>query len=216
MSETTELIRAGSLDGRILFLRGLRVMLDADLADVYGVTTSQLNQQVRRNLDRFPADFMFQLFPEEKGEVITICDHLRKLKYSPTRPYAFTEHGALMLASVLNSATAVAASIQIVRAFIRLREAIGAHRDLARKLDVLERKYDGQFQAVFEALRQLMAPPTEKRRKIGFRGGEGVKRATAPGTAGRKRRMASRPARRRDSCRRGSVRARISRRRRRR
>lgn len=170
MSDAITLVRSGGLDGRILLLRGLRVMLDADVAEVYGVTTARLNEQVRRNRGRFPPDFMFQLSPEEKVEVIANCDHLLKLKFSATRPYAFTEHGALMLASVLNSATAVAASIQIVRAFVRLREAIGAHRDLARKLDILERKYDGQFQAVFEALRQLMAPPPEKRRKIGFRG----------------------------------------------
>jgi hypothetical protein len=168
MSEATALVRGGSLDGRILLLRGLRVMLDADLAEVYGVSTKRLNEQVRRNRDRFPADFMFQLDAAEKAEVVANCDHLRKLKFSATRPYAFTEHGAVMLASVLNSAKAVAASVQIVRAFIRLRQAIGAHRDLARKLDVLEKKYDGQFQVVFEALRQVMAPSVKKTRRIGF------------------------------------------------
>ncbi len=170
MSESVALVRAAGLDGRILLLRGQRVMLDADLAEVYGVTTAQLNQQVRRNRDRFPADFMFQLSPTEKAEVITNCDHLVKLKFSATQPYAFTEHGAVMLASVLNSTRAVDTSVQIVRAFVRLREAIGAHRDLARKLEVLERKYDGQFKVVFEALREIMAPPAAKRRKIGFRG----------------------------------------------
>jgi hypothetical protein len=170
MSETVALVRGGGLDGRILLLRGLRVMLDADLAEVYGVSTKRLNEQVRRNRDRFPEDFMFQLTAVEKDEVVANCDHLRKLKFSATRPYAFTEHGSLMLASVLNSATAVAASIQIVRAFIRLREEIGAHRDLARKLNILEKKYDGQFQVVFEALRQAVAQPREGRRKIGFRG----------------------------------------------
>jgi hypothetical protein len=170
MSESVALVRTRGLEGRILLLRGLRVMLDTDLAEVYGVTTKRLNEQVRRNRDRFPADFMFQLSAAEKDEVVANCDHLRRLKFSATRPHAFTEHGALMLASVLNSATAVAASIQIVRAFIRLREVIGAHRDLARKLDVLERKYDGQFKVVFEALREIMAPPMAKRRKIGFRG----------------------------------------------
>jgi ORF6N domain len=170
MSDSVALVRGGGLDGRILLLRGQRVMLDADLAEVYGVTTARLNEQVRRNLGRFPADFMFQLSPKEKSEVIANCDHLRKLKYSPTRPYAFTEHGAVMLASVLNSTRAVETSVQIVRAFVRLREAIGAHRDLARKLEVLERKYDGQFKVVFEALREIMAPPVVRRRKIGFRG----------------------------------------------
>ena len=171
MSESVALVRGAGLDGRILFLRGLRVMLYADLAEIYGVSTAQLNQQVRRNRGRFPADFMFQLSITEKAEVITNCDHLRRLKFSPTRPYAFTEHGAVMLASVLSSARAVETSVQIVRAFIRLREAIGAHRDMARKLEVLEKKYDGQFKVVFEALREIMAPPrAAKGRKIGFKG----------------------------------------------
>lgn len=167
-SESTALVQSTGLAGRILLLRGLRVMIDADLAEIYGVTTAQLNQQVRRNRDRFPADFMFQLSPEEKHEVITNCDHLRKLKFSPNRPYAFTEHGAVMLASVLSSSRAVETSVLIVRAFIRLRQAIANQRDLARKVDLLERKVDGQFEVVFEALRQIMAPPKKKQRKIGF------------------------------------------------
>jgi hypothetical protein len=169
MSGGVALIRADGLAGRILLLRGLRVMIDADLAQLYGVTTAQLNQQVRRNRARFPADFMFQLSPDERAEVITNCDHLRKLRFSPNRPHAFTEHGAVMLASVLNSERAVETSVQIVRAFIRLREAMGAHRDLARKLEALERKYDGQFKVVFQALRQIMAPAAPKTRRIGFR-----------------------------------------------
>jgi hypothetical protein len=169
MSESVALVPTVGLDARILLLRGKRVMIDADLAEIYGVTTARLNEQVRRNLGRFPADFMFQLSAEEKSEVIANCDHLRKLKFSATRPYVFTEHGAVMLASVLNSAQAVETSVQIVRAFIRLREALGAHRELARKLEALERKYDGQFKVVFQALRQIMAPPLAKRSKIGFR-----------------------------------------------
>jgi len=167
MNESVALIRTGGLDGRILLLRGLRVMLDADLADVYGVPTKRLNEQVRRNRERFPDDFMFQLTVAEKDEAVANCDHLRKLRYSPNRPYAFTEHGAVMLASVLSSERAVEASVQIVRAFIHLREAIGAHRDLERKVEALERKFDGQFKVVFEALRQIMAPAPSKRR-IGF------------------------------------------------
>ena len=152
----------------ILVLRGQRVMLDADLARVYAVSTKRLNEQVKRNRARFPADFMFRLTVKEKAEVVASCDHLRSLKFSPVRPYAFTEHGALMLASVLNSCVAVAASIQIVRAFVRLRELVLTHKDLARKLDALERKYDTQFKVVFDAIRQLMTPPTAKRRRIGF------------------------------------------------
>ena len=154
----------------ILVLRGQRVMLDTDLARVYGVSTKRLNEQVKRNRARFPADFMFQLTPDEKAEVVANRDHLRSVKFSPVHPHAFTEHGALMLASVLNSPVAVAASIQIVRAFVHLREMLAAHKDLARKLEALERKYDAQFKVVFDAIRELMAPPTPSRRRIGFRG----------------------------------------------
>src|SRR6266704_1537912 len=114
-------------------------MLDADLADLYGVPPKALNQQVKRNIDRFPADFMFRLTAEEKGLAIAASSHLARLKYSPARPYAFIEHGALMLASVLNSSTAVAASIEVVRAFVRLREMVSAHRDLCRRLMLFSR-----------------------------------------------------------------------------
>ena len=133
---------------------------------MYAVPTKRLNEQVRRNHARFPADFMFQLTAQEKAEVVASCDHLRSLKFSPVRPYAFTEHGALMLALVLNSPVAVAASIQIVRAFVRLRELALMHKDLASKLAALERKYDARFKVVFDAIRQLMAPRTKR---IGFR-----------------------------------------------
>lgn len=153
----------------IFVLRGCRVMLDADLADLYGVPTKALNQAVKRNADRFPADFMFQLDEKEKQQVVTTCDHLRKLKFSPTLPYAFTEHGAVMLASVLNSPTAVQASLQVVRAFVRLRQLLASHAELARRVDALERKYDRRFRVVFEAVKQLMAPERKKApRKIGF------------------------------------------------
>ena len=166
-----KLERHDAVERRILVLRGERVMLDADLADLYGVPTKALNQQVKRNIDRFPADFMFRLTAEEKGLAIAASSHLARLKYSPARPYAFTEHGALMLASVLNSSTAVAASIEVVRAFVRLREMVSAHRDLGRRLDQLARKYDGQFSVVFQAIRELMLPFKAKpRRRIGFRG----------------------------------------------
>lgn len=114
---------------------------------------------------------MFRLAPAEKVEVIAKCDHLRQLRFSRTLPFAFTEHGALMLASVLNSAVATRASIEIVRVFVRLREAMANHRDLATKLDALERKCDRRFKVVFDAVRGLMAPQRRSRRKIGFRGG---------------------------------------------
>lgn len=105
-------------------------MLDADLAELYGVTTKRLNEQVKRNRNRFPEEFMFKLKSQEKAEVVAKCDHLKKLRFSAQLPFAFTEYGALMLASVLNSDVAVQASIHIVRAFIRMREAIVSHEDL--------------------------------------------------------------------------------------
>ncbi|MFA6004341.1 MAG: ORF6N domain-containing protein [Elusimicrobiota bacterium] len=156
------------VERRILLLSGLRVMLDADLADIFGVSTKRLNEQVKRNRQRFPGDFMLRLTSEEKSEVVAKCDHLRRLKFSSNLPTAFTEHGAVMLACVLNSPIAVNASIHVVRAFIRLREMLSANKDLARRLDALEKKYDSQFQTVFEAVRGLMEPPEDLPRRIGF------------------------------------------------
>jgi hypothetical protein len=135
-------------------------MLDSDLAAIYGVLPKRLNEQVRRNKARFPPDFLFRLTPDE---VDALRSHSATSK--PGRggrryqPYAFTEHGAVMLASVLNSPAAVAASIHVVRAFVRLREIVGIHKELAEKLDALEAKYDSQFRVVFEAIRELMRPP---------------------------------------------------------
>jgi len=143
-------------------------MIDADLAALYGVPTKRLNEQVRRNTKRFPADFTFQLSRAERDEVVANCDHLQRLRFSPTLPYAFTEHGALMAASVLNTARAVEVSLYVVRAFVQLREGLAAHKDLARRLDALEAKYDRQFKVVFDAIRELMTPPEPKRRPIGF------------------------------------------------
>jgi hypothetical protein len=146
-------------------------MLDADLAEVYGTTTKALNQAVRRNRDRFPGEFLFQLSRREKHEVVTNCDHLRKLKYSPNLPFAFTEYGAVMVANVLNSPIAVQASIAVVRAFLRFREVLGTHRKLAVKLLGLEKRvgeHDDEITALFEAIRQLMQPPARPARHIGF------------------------------------------------
>lgn len=169
MSEASALSQATSVEQCILSIRGQRVMLDADLAVLYGVSTRVLNQAVKRNRDRFPEDFMFRLTAAEKAKVITNCDHLRPLRFSPSLPYAFTEHGAIMLASLLNTPVAVEASVQVVRAFVRLREILATHRDLARKLEELEKKYDAKFRVVFDAIRRLMAPPEKARRSIGFR-----------------------------------------------
>ena len=155
----------------ILFVRGQKVMLDADLADMYGVKTKRLNEQVKRNIHRFPADFMFQLSDEEKQEVVAKCDHLTRIRFSATNPYAFTEHGAIMLASILNTPLAIQTSVLIVRAFVKLREILSTHSELAKKLTELESKYDKQFKVVFQALRELMQNEADKteRVKIGYK-----------------------------------------------
>lgn len=138
------------IDRAIIMIRGEKVMLDADLAALYKVQTKVLNQAVKRHRGRFPDDFMFQLTKDEKEKVVTNCDHLKNLKYSPYLPYAFTENGAVMLANILNSAVAVEASIHVVRAFIRLRKMLASNAALARKVKSLEKKYDEQFAVVFE------------------------------------------------------------------
>ena len=155
-------------------VRGEKVMLDADLAMLYDVPTKALNQAVKRNLKRFPADFMFQLTREEVetlnlSQFVTGSQKHRDPRYPP---YAFTEHGVAMLSSVLNSDRAIEVNILIMRAFGRLREMVASHKDLAWKLDALEGKYDAQFRVVFDAIRQLMEPPKTKKRSIGFRTAE--------------------------------------------
>ena len=152
-------------------------MLDVYLADVYGVKTSRLNEQVKRNANRFPSDFMFQLTDQEKDQVIANCDHLEKIKFSRTNPYAFTEHGAIMLASVLNTETAIQASVLIVRAFVKLREILSTHKELAQKLTDMEVRFDKQFNVVFQALRELMQeePDKKERPKIGYKIGHDKK-----------------------------------------
>lgn len=171
MSAKDALVPAERLDRMILMIRGQKVMLDADLAELYGVPTKRLNEQVKRNADRFPEDFMFRLTAEEKKEVVANCDHLRSLRFSPGAPCAFTEHGALMLASVLNSRRAVEVSVFVTRAFVRLREVLVNHRELARKVIELERRmkgHDEQIRSLVDAIRQLMAAPATKGRRIGF------------------------------------------------
>ena len=162
------LFGAEEISRRILTIRGHRVMLDADIAELYGVTTTRLNEQVKRNRHRFPDDFMFRLNSTEKAEVVAKCDNLARLKFSPVLPIAFTEHGTIMAASVLNSKRAVETSVYVVRAFVRMREALAGHRDLSRRLDKMEKKYDAQFRVVFDAIRALMEPPKPSRRRIGF------------------------------------------------
>ena len=165
------LILVEQIEPRILVIRGQRVMLDADLAELYGTTTKALNQAVKRNAGRFPEDFRFQLNTAEKDEVVTNCDHLARLKFSRNLPYAFTEHGALMAASVLNTPRAIDVSLYVIRAFVKLREWLSTHKELAQKLADLERKvasHDGAIQSLVAAIRQLMQPQPPSPRRIGF------------------------------------------------
>ena len=156
------------VENRILTIRGHRVMLDADLAELYGVPTKALNQAIKRNVERFPEDFAFRLTVEEKTELVTNCDRFARLKHSTVLPLAFTEHGAIMAASVLNSPRAIEASVYVVRAFVKMREVLANHKELVRRLDEMEGKYDRQFKVVFDAIRGLMQPPKIPRRRIGY------------------------------------------------
>jgi hypothetical protein len=156
------------IEQSIYFIRGDKVMLDADLAGLYDVETRVLVQAVKRNLERFPPDFMFQLTKEEfenlRSQIVTSSWGGRRYL-----PYAFTEQGLAMLSSVLRSEKAVMVNIEIMRTFVRLRRLLASNEELKRRLDSIEKKYDTQFKVVFDAIRQLMAPPDQKRRKIGFK-----------------------------------------------
>ena len=166
------LIPVERIDSAILEIRGQKVMLDADLAVLYGVTTKALNQAVKRNRRRFPEGFVFELTPVEKDELVTNCDRFTKLKHSSTTPWAFTEHGAVMLAAVLKSDRAVEVSVFVVKAFVRMRRMLADQRRLALQLAELESKlaaHDKNFRVVFTALRRLMQQPEPKRKPIGFR-----------------------------------------------
>ena len=166
-----QLIASEAVEQRIFLIRNCRVMIDRDIAELYGVETKYLNRQVKRNKERFPEEFMFQLTKEEKGELVTNWHRFASMKHSSTLPFVFTEHGIAMLSAVLNSKRAVTMSILIIKAFVRLRELLSTHSDLARKLQELERKYeshDHQIRAVFDALRELMAQPEKPKYTIGF------------------------------------------------
>lgn len=172
MSDTTALIPAEQIEQAIVLLRGQKVMLDRDLAGLYGVETKNLNKAVKRNLDRFPADFMFQLTAEEAESVRFQFGTIETGPYFRYLPYAFTEQGVAMLSSVLQSPRAVQVNIAVMRAFVRLRETLSLHKELAHKLAELERRiesHDTSIQTLFEAIRQLMAPLTPAQKKpIGF------------------------------------------------
>jgi len=182
MSSDKALVPVERIERLIYLIRVQKVMLDSYLAEIYGVTTKRLNEQVGRNAGRFPPDFAFQLTPQEvanlKSQIATSSLEDRTKFPGAHRhggrrklPYVFTEHGAIMLASVLNSPVAVEASVRVVRAFVRLREILASNRELSQRLDELERKLEGHDDAIrnlFEAIRQLLSTPEPKRRKIGF------------------------------------------------
>lgn len=186
-----EIVVAESIESKILLIRGLKVLLGGDLASLYGVPHKVLMQSVKRNIERFPADFMFQLSKGEWAnlksqivisssvsqgrEVVTNCDHLSAMKYSPQPPYAFTEQGVAMLSGVLRSKRAILVNVTIMRTFVKLREILSTHKELAQQLALLEQrteKHDHEIHAIFEAIRRLMVTPEKPKRPIGFRIGE--------------------------------------------
>ncbi|HDZ62164.1 MAG TPA: ORF6N domain-containing protein [Nitrospirae bacterium] len=165
------LIPVEIIEKKILLIRCHKVMLDSDLSELYGVTVKVLNQAVKRNLSRFPEDFMFQLTKEEDESLRSQFVTLKKGRGTHRKylPYVFTEQGIGMLSSVLNSQRAILVNIEIMRTFVKLRKMLSSNAELARKLNALEGKYDMQFKAVFDAIRQLMIPPEKPKRKIGFK-----------------------------------------------
>ena len=172
MNQKKSIIPVSKIEQRMLLIRGEKVLIDSDLAEFYGVPTKRLNEQVKRNKDRFPEDFMFQLTLAEKKQVVANCDHLSKLKYSKSLPYAFTEHGSIMAASVLNSDKAIEVSIFIVRAFLKLRRIVSEYKELQLKIEQIEKHladHDEQIVEVVKLIKQLLNPqPPPKRRRIGF------------------------------------------------
>jgi phage regulator Rha-like protein len=168
MSENISLIPMERIERAIIVVRGEKVMLDSNLAEIYGVETKRLNEQVRRNLNRFPQDFMFQLTAEETANLRSQIATSSLYGGRRYLPHVFTEHGALMLANVLNSERAAQTSVMVVRAFVKLRQMLASNAELSRKLADMEKKYDTQFRVVFDAIRQLMSPPVKPKREIGF------------------------------------------------
>lgn len=182
------LIPAERIERAILLIRGERVMLDSDLASLYDVATGNLNRAVQRNIERFPSDFMFQLTKEE-AEALKCQSGISKLRGGRrrSRPYAFTEQGVAMLSSVLRSPRAVEVNVEIMRAFVRMRRWAVGFAELARRIDELEAKYDGQFSLVFEAIRQMMEAPAAPAREMGFHTIAGRSAADEKPTASRRK-----------------------------
>ena len=168
MGTKRSVIRADRIQNYILLIRGEKVMLDADLAVLYGVETRVLVQAVKRNSERFPSDFMFQLNKKEFDTLRSQTVTLSQWGGRRYPPYAFTEQGVALVSGVLKSSRAVRVNVEIMRAFVKLRRMVASHAELARKFASLEKKYDRQFKVVFDAIRELMAPPKPARRRIGF------------------------------------------------
>jgi len=165
----TTLVPVERIASKIYLIRKMKVMLDRDIAELYGVETKRLKEQVRRNIERFPEDFMFELTKQElknwRSQFATSNQDIMGLRI---RPFAFTEHGVLMLSSVLKSERAIQINIQIMRAFTQLRKMLSTHKDLKRKIESMEKKYDEQFQIVFEAIKQLLSEEDKPKKKIGY------------------------------------------------
>jgi hypothetical protein len=166
---SSELVPTTSIERSIRLIRGQKVLLDDDLARLYGVSVKRLNEQVRRNIARFPEDFMFRIDAKEAANLRSQIATSSLWGGRRYQPMAFTEQGVAMLSSVLRSPRAVQVNVEIMRAFVRLRRMLESNAELSRKLDALERKYDGQFRAVFEAIRELMTPARKPGKRIGFR-----------------------------------------------
>jgi hypothetical protein len=172
MNENKSVVPVEKIENRILLVRGEKVIIDADLAEFYGVPTKRLNEQVKRNKDRFPNDFMFKLTQIEKAEVVANCDHLKNLKFSKTLPHVFTEHGAIMAAGVLNTSRAIEVSVFIVRAFVKLRQMVAGQKHLQRKISQIEKRlteHDDQIIELIKLVKQLLNPePPPRKRRIGY------------------------------------------------
>ena len=174
MSENTNskgLVPNELIERKILLIRDQKVMIDSDIAELYGVTTKRLNEQVKRNIERFPSNFMFELTKEEKSEVVANCDHLEKLKFSPVLPKVFTEHGIMMVANVITSDRAIKVSIQIIEVFVKMREILLTNTELLLRMEKLERsigKHDMQIAQVFQLIKQSVKEESE-RKQIGYK-----------------------------------------------
>jgi hypothetical protein len=169
MPQQSAIVPTALISQKIFFVRGTRVMLDADLARLYGVATKNLNKAVKRNASRFPSDFMFQLSPKELHSLgFQFGTSKRGRGGRRYAPYAFTEQGVAMLSSVLRSSRAVQVNVAIMRTFVRLREMLATHEELRRKIDAMEKRYDARFQAVFETIRQMLETPIPSKKPIGF------------------------------------------------